>query len=86
MARMTDAAVRNAREQSLRAIRRAQRKLDTRIEVMERRLDRSIENKEKITFPLLRSVIEDFSKLIKLIRDLEGMITDATIIFNNTSK
>lgn len=86
MARLTDAQVRNAREQALRAVRRSQRKLDTRIEVMERRLDRSIENKERITFPLLRSVIDDFTKVVKHVRLLESMITDATIIFNSTSK
>lgn len=86
MARMTDAAVRNAREQALRAVRRSQRKLDTRIEVLERRLDRAIENKERITFPLLKSVIDDFSKLIRITREVEAMITDATIIFNSTSR
>lgn len=85
MARLTDAAVRNARMQALRAVRRSQRKLDTKIEVMERRLDRSIENKDKITFPLLKSVIGDFSDVIRFARELEGMITDATIIFNQTT-
>lgn len=85
MARMTDAQVRRAREQALRSVRRAQRKVDTRIEVMERRLDRAIENKERITFPLLDSVIKDYRSLIGLVRDLEAMITDASIIFSNTS-
>lgn len=86
MARLTDAAVRNAREQSLRAVRRSERSVDTRLEVMERRLDRAIENKERITFPLLASVIADYRKLIEKIRDLEAQLTDASIIFSNTSK
>lgn len=83
---MTDAQVRNAREQALRAVRRSERKLDTRIEVMERRLDRSIENKDRITLPLLTSVIEDYRKIITIMRELEGQITDASIIFTNTSR
>ena len=86
MARLTDAQVRSAREQALRALRREQRKLDTKIEVMERRLDRAIENKERITMPLLSSVVADFRNLIKLIVQVEGAIRDAAIIFNETSR
>ena len=86
MARLTDAQVRSAREQALRSVRRAQRKLDTKIEVMERRLDRSIENKERITFPLLKSVIDDFQSLVSLVRELETKISSATIVFNVTSR
>ncbi len=52
---------------------------------MERRLDRSIENKEKITFTVLFSVIKDFAALIALGRELEAQITDAAIIFTETS-
>lgn len=86
MARLTDAQVRNAREQALRAARRAERKLDTKIEVMERRLDRSIENKEKITFVVLESILKDFSEVVDLIRGLEVQLTDATIIFSSTNQ
>ena len=85
MARLSDFQVRKAREQALRAVRRSQRKLDTKIEVMERRLDRAIENKERITFPLLASVIEDFRVVINLAKSLEAMITDASIIFTSTN-
>jgi len=86
MARMTDAQVRNAREQALRAIRRSERKLDTKIEVMERRLDRAIENKERITFPLLDSVLKDYRDLIRLVKAMETQLTSGTIIFMNTSR
>lgn len=86
MARLTDAQVRNAREQALRALRREQRKLDTKIEVMERRLDRAINNKERITPPLLQSVIKDFREFVRLMRQLEGGIKDAAIIFNETAR
>jgi len=85
VARLSDAQVRNARVQALRAIRRSQRKLDTRVEVMERRLDRSIENKEKVTFVVLNSVIDDFSAFIAVCREIETQITDASIIFTQTN-
>ncbi len=84
-ARLTDAQVRNAREQALRATRRAERKLDTRIEVMERRLDRSIENKDRITVVVASSIIEDFRKVIDRIRELEARLTDMAIVFNSTA-
>jgi len=80
--RLTDAQLRNARAQALRSIRRAQRSMDTRIEVMERRLDRSIENKERITVEVMMSIIDDYRKLTKHIRVLEDRITDAMQIFN----
>lgn len=85
MARLSDAQVRNARTQALRAVRRSQRKLDTRIEVMERRLDRAIENKERVTFVVLDSIIEDYSMFVKIVREIESQITDAAIIFTQTS-
>lgn len=84
MARLTDAGVRRAREQALRATRRAQRKFDSKIEVMERRLDRGIENKSLITIGLMMSIIKDFTDLVVLIRDLERAITDSMIVFSAT--
>lgn len=85
MARMSDAQVRNARTQALRAVRRSQRKLDTRVEVMERRLDRAIENKERVTFVALDSIISDFAAFVTIVRELESQITDASIIFFQTN-
>lgn len=85
MARLSDAQVRNARVQALRAVRRAQRALDTRNEVMERRLDRAIENKERVTIVLAQSVIDDFKLLIEKLRVLEDSLADMAQIFNATS-
>ena len=66
-------------------MRRAERSLDTKVEVMERRLDRSIENKDRITFTVLSSVISDYKSLIVLFRSLEVKITDAAILFQMTA-
>ena len=86
MPRLSDAQVRNAREQALRSVRRQERKLDTRIEVMERRLDRAIENKERITLPLVESIIMDFSRLVSQLKVLEMHISSAAVVFTSTFK
>lgn len=85
MARLTDAQIRNVRSQSLRAVRRVQRKLDTRIEVMERRLDRAIENKEKITPIVANSIIDDYKKIVEICREVENALADMAIVFNATA-
>lgn len=83
--RLTDAGVRNAREQALRAVRRVQRKMDTKIEVLERRMDRAIENKERITIKTAVGVIEDFKKVVDVIRAMENALADMAQIFSRTS-
>lgn len=85
MARLTDAQVRSARSQSLRAVRRVQRKLDTRIEVTERRLDRAIENKERITPVLAQSVVDDYRKMVEICREYENALADMAIVFTQTT-
>jgi len=85
MARLSDAQVRNARVQALRAVRRSQRKLDTKNEVMERRLDRAIENKERVTVVTANSVVKDFRELVVLLRKLESALADMAIIFTSTN-
>lgn len=81
--RLTDAQARNVREQALRALRRVERSLDTRIEVMERRMDRSIENKEKITMGVLVSIIKDYVKVIFILRVFEKALASAAIVFRS---
>lgn len=82
--RLTDAQVRNAREQALRAVRRAQRALDTKNEVMERRLDRAIENKERITIVVAVSILKDYRDLIAKMRNLETTLTAMSNIYSTT--
>jgi len=67
-------------------VRRSERKLDTALEVMERRLDRAIENKERITFPLLTSVISDYRKLVTQMREVESQLTDAAVVFTSSGR
>ncbi len=79
--RLTDAALRNQREQALRALRRVERKVDTRIEVMERKLDRAIENKEKITIRLALGIGDDFRNFVEHVNKLQQAVADAIQIF-----
>ncbi len=79
--RLSDAQLRNQREQALRALRRVQRKLDTQLEVMERKLDRAIENKHFITIRLALGIGEDFKKLVVRMIVLQLSIADTIQIF-----
>ena len=79
--RLTDAQVRNQRSQALRALRRVERSVDTQIEVMERKLDRAIENKERITIRLALGLGDDYRKLAALIMRLQQSIADTIQIF-----
>lgn len=79
--RLTDAQLRNQREQALRAFRRLQRQVDTKLEVMERKLDRAIENKEKITIRLILSVADDFREWVAMINNMQQGLADAIQIF-----
>lgn len=80
-ARLTDAQLRNQRSQALRALRRVERTVDTQIEVMERKLDRAIENKERITIRLALGIGDDYRKLAELMTKLMFSVADTINIF-----
>ena len=79
--RLTDAQVRNQRAQALRALRRIQRDVDTKLEVMERQFDRAIENKEKITIRLMDGVTDNFRKFVKTVNRFQEGLADTIQIF-----
>lgn len=81
--RLTDAQLRNQRSQALRALRRVERTVDTQIEVMERKLDRAIENKERITIRLALGLGDDYRKLANLVLRLQNAVADTIQIFLN---
>ena len=81
--RLTDAQLRNQREQALRAFRRVQRKVDTQLEVMERKLDRAIENKEKITIRLALAVAVDYRLFVKIAAEMMFSLSDMMQIFRS---
>lgn len=83
-ARMTDAAARTVRSQALRALRRKQRALDTAIEVFERKLDRAIENKERITIGLVYGFAKDFQTLHKGMQVMDASLADTIQVFLNS--
>jgi hypothetical protein len=79
--RLTDAQLRNQRAQALRAVRRVQRTVDTQIEKMERKLDRAIENKERITIRLMEGLADDYRDFQRLAIELQNAIADSIQIF-----
>lgn len=81
--RLTDAQLRNQRSQALRALRRVERTVDTQIEVMERKLDRAIENKERITIRLALGIADDYRKFFRLVLVFQRAVADTIQIFLN---
>ena len=79
--RLTDAQLRNQRAQALRAVRREERKIDTHIEVIERKLDRSIENKELITVRLAQGIGDDYRKLAYMVLNFQKAVADMINVF-----
>lgn len=79
--RLTDAQLRNQREQALRSLRREQRKIDTHIEKIERKMDRAIENKEQITIRLALGIAEDYRALYTLVLNYQFAVADCIQIF-----
>ena len=79
--RLTDAQLRNQREQALRALRRKQRTVDTKLEKIERQMDRAIENKEKITIRLIDGIVENYQVFVKEVNLFQTAIADAIQIF-----
>lgn len=81
MPRLTDAQLRNQRAQALRALRRVHRQLDTHVEKMERKYDRAIENKDKITVRLALGIGDDFRGLAALANRYQQAVADTIQIF-----
>jgi len=81
--RLTDAQLRNQRSQGLRALRRIERKVDTKLEVMERKMDRAIENKDKITVRLALGLADDFRLFVELNAEFQEGIADMIQLFLN---
>lgn len=79
--RLTDAQLRNQREQALRALRRQQRTVDTKLEKIERQIDRAIENKEKITIRLMDGVVDNFRAFVQEVNEMQKEMADAIQIF-----
>lgn len=81
--RLTDAELRNQRSQALRALRRKEREVDTHIEKMERKMDRAIENKDRITIRLALGIADDYRVFARLGIEFMGSVADMIQIFLN---
>lgn len=81
--RLTDAQVRNQRAQALRAARRLERQVDTQLERIERKFDRAIENKERITIRLALSIGDDFRDFVNLVNKWQRGLADMLMIFQS---
>jgi hypothetical protein len=82
--RLTDAQVRNQRAQALRAARRLERQVDTQLEKIERKYDRAIENKERITIRLALGIADDFRVFVEKVNNWQRGLADMLNIFNSS--
>lgn len=77
----TQAAVRTKAKEKVRVIRRSLRKVDTSLEIMERRLDKLLERETLIQIQSFDSFLKQFDQFITLIRDFERTLINVMIIF-----
>ena len=77
----TQAQVRSRAKERVRVVKRGLKKVDTRLEIMERRLDKLLERDTLIQIESFDSFLKNFDEFIKLIQELERMITNVMVIF-----
>lgn len=77
----TPGEARQAAKERVRKLKRALRKVDTKLEIMERRLDKILERQTLIQINTFDTWLENWDKFIAEIKDMERTITNVMIIF-----
>lgn len=77
----TQAQARQAAKARVRNIKRALRKVDTKLEVMERRLDKLLERERLIQTQGFNSFLEETRDFYELIRSFEATMVATMTIF-----
>ncbi len=72
---------RQAAKERVRKLKRGLRKVDTKLEVMERRLDKILERDTLVQLPTFDSWLTNWDNFIEEIREMERLITNVMIIF-----
>lgn len=77
----TQAQARQKAKERVRVVKRVLRKADTKIEVLERRLNKLLERDRLITIESFQSFLENYDKFVAELRTFERVLTDVMIIF-----
>jgi hypothetical protein len=78
---LTQAQERAQAKERVRVLRRNLKKVDTSLEVLERRLDRLLERERLITLEAFDSYLENYTKFIANIRSNEVAMTAVMALF-----
>lgn len=77
----TQAVQRARRKEKVRVVKRSLRKVDTRLEVMERRLDKILEVEREVSIQSFQSFLDNWDKFVDQIQVFERDLTNVMIIF-----
>ena len=77
----TQAQARSRAKERVRQVKRSLKKVDTRLEIMERRLDKLLERDTLIQIDSFDSFLKNFDVFIDLIKDLERTLTNVMVVF-----
>lgn len=77
----TPGQARQSAKERVRKLKRALRKVDTKLEVMERRLDKILERDSLVQLPTFDSWLNNWDGFIDEVKAMERVITNVMIIF-----
>jgi len=78
---MTQAEQRTQAKERVRVVKRGLKAVDTRLEVLERRLDKLLERKRLIDFESFDSFLENYDAMVAAIQEFEKTLTNVMILF-----
>lgn len=77
----TQAQARQRAKERVRQVKRALKKVDTRLEVMERRLDKLLERETLIQIDSFDSFLKNYDTFIGMVKDFERTLTNVMVVF-----
>jgi hypothetical protein len=77
----TPGQARQSAKERVRKLKRALRKVDTKLEIMERRLDKILERDSLVQLPTFDSWLNNWDQFILEVKEMERVIVNVMIIF-----
>lgn len=77
----TQAQVRSKAKERVRVVKRSLKKVDTSLEILERRLDKLLERDTLIQMESFDSFLKNYDSMVKNIQALEVTLTNVMVVF-----
>lgn len=77
----TQAQIRTKAKERIRIVKRSLRKVDTKLEILERRLNVLLERERLVTIDAFDSFLQNYDKFVDELRQYERTLTNVMIIF-----